>query len=416
MKQKKYIICATAYDFVMGGVPTYFIRMLEWANQNDFGCGLLLQKNRFIDPIWKAELAKKSIDIIYYNISTVGKINILNKKDFFRNNEKKIIICSDLHCYVGLQNLEYKYPHNTSVLFYCLHPHATIIEKRKLLNCPYRVFLKEHLNNGVMFMDKETWAFFSTYYKLKEKTEKYYRVGEFIGKLETARIIENAEKRKKKFEILTISRMEIPFKGYLLGLIEEFAKLAEKNEALHLTIVGDGPDRNLIEEKLAELPLFIRKRINEVGLIPYDQLDGYYENANLYVGMGSTLIEASKKGVPCIVATAFQTKSLSAGFFDDEYDNIGGKIFHLDHPGVRFGELIQKTLEYNDHQYIERCLKAYDTVSKLYNIDVIMKEILDLASSKKLVKPSKLLLIYNGIIFRIKVKVQIHKRKKKNET
>lgn len=134
----------------------------------------------------------------------------------------------------------------------------------------------------------------------------------------------DAGRRRKSNSILTVARL-YPMKEYVFGLIDALAVLdAERDRpGLTLTIIGDGPF-------LEELREFTRQRgvgslVFFVGTVSPDHLDAYYDQADVFVGMGTTLLEASGRGVPSIVAIGHSRNFESHGFFCDTLGHTLGE-------------------------------------------------------------------------------------------
>lgn len=125
-----------------------------------------------------------------------------------------------------------------------------------------------------------------------------------------------AGRKRKSNNILTVARLH-PMKEYVFGLIDALAVLATERHrpGLSLTIIGDGP----LLEQLKELTRQrgVQGLVVFTGEVPPDLLDSYYNQADVFVGMGTTILEASGRGVPSIVAIGHSRKFETHGFFCD---------------------------------------------------------------------------------------------------
>jgi hypothetical protein len=120
--------------------------------------------------------------------------------------------------------------------------------------------------------------------------------------------------------ILTVARL-VEVKGYVEGLIRDFAELsALQGSSNRLVIVGDGPCRLRFERAAAMHG--ISSQVDFAGSVPYAALNEYYNRADIYVGMGTTVLEAASLGVPAIVAIAHTRDFTTSGLFgaDDGLD------------------------------------------------------------------------------------------------
>ena len=120
--------------------------------------------------------------------------------------------------------------------------------------------------------------------------------------------------------ILTVARL-VDMKGYVEGLIHDLAEITLKQGLpCRLIVVGDGPLRSRFEQVAERCG--VASRIRFVGSVPYAELLEYYTQADIFVGMGTTVLEAASVGVPVIVATASTTQFITPGLFgaDDRLD------------------------------------------------------------------------------------------------
>jgi colanic acid/amylovoran biosynthesis glycosyltransferase len=105
--------------------------------------------------------------------------------------------------------------------------------------------------------------------------------------------------------LLCVARL-MPAKGISL-LLEAVAELAESMPDLRCTLVGDGPDRQRLEQVAAKLR--IADRITFTGAVGQDDIRPFYAAADAFVlpsfaeGVPVVLMEAMAAGVP-VVATA----------------------------------------------------------------------------------------------------------------
>jgi glycosyltransferase involved in cell wall biosynthesis len=102
--------------------------------------------------------------------------------------------------------------------------------------------------------------------------------------------------------ILCVGRLA-PEKGQSL-LLEAMAALNASAFPLHLTLVGDGPDRNFLERRAAELG--IEAHVEFAGWIDEARLMDFYAKTDVFVlpslaeGIPMVLIEAMAMQIPCV--------------------------------------------------------------------------------------------------------------------
>jgi glycosyltransferase involved in cell wall biosynthesis len=87
-------------------------------------------------------------------------------------------------------------------------------------------------------------------------------------------------------------------------LLEAVAILAAKGRPVRLQLVGDGPDRNWLEHRAAELG--IASNVEFAGWVDQDQLIALYRETDLFVlpslaeGIPMVLMEAMAMQIPCV--------------------------------------------------------------------------------------------------------------------
>ena len=126
------------------------------------------------------------------------------------------------------------------------------------------------------------------------------------------------------FQLISIGRMDSNKNHQFL--VDVVHDLITKQVPVHLTLVGDGAERDAIQEKINQLHL--QQHITLVGL--QEQVEEYLWNADLYVhsalteGFGLTLLEAMAAGLPVVTLDGGGNKKLirhgENGFIIGEQD------------------------------------------------------------------------------------------------
>ncbi len=106
-----------------------------------------------------------------------------------------------------------------------------------------------------------------------------------------------------------------PFKTYHFTLPAAVRDLRAAGVKLRWTLFGDGPERQRVERFVAEAG--VEDVVTLAGRIPYDRFREEVGKADLYVGAGTTLIEASALGVPSLVALDDNPEATTPGYFCD---------------------------------------------------------------------------------------------------
>jgi glycosyltransferase involved in cell wall biosynthesis len=103
-------------------------------------------------------------------------------------------------------------------------------------------------------------------------------------------------------KLLCVGRLS-PAKGQVL-LVQACSQLRHKGLDFSLTLVGDGPDRQRIEQEIARLQL--NKHIFLTGSLNQEAVKAHFAQADIFVlpslaeGIPVVLMEAMSSGVPCV--------------------------------------------------------------------------------------------------------------------
>jgi phosphatidylinositol alpha-mannosyltransferase len=105
-------------------------------------------------------------------------------------------------------------------------------------------------------------------------------------------------------KVLFVGRLD-ERKGFRVA-VEAFGRLAATRADMHLVVVGDGPERDAVDE----LPVALRARVTMLGHVPNEELPPISAACDLFLGaavggesFGIVLVEAMAAGLP-IVASA----------------------------------------------------------------------------------------------------------------
>jgi glycosyltransferase involved in cell wall biosynthesis len=146
-----------------------------------------------------------------------------------------------------------------------------------------------------------------------------------------------AKKDSKNIELLAL--------GYLhkrkgTELVIKALQLVKKNcPSVHLTIIGDGPQRTELENLASKLDL--KKNITFAGFVNYEQLVKYYQKSHILVSMsraeswGQVYIDAMACGLPIITSKNDGSNEIVVdgkfGYLVDkeDYKALADKTLHL---------------------------------------------------------------------------------------
>ena len=336
--------CFVYQHYVTGGLETYVLRMCKYLNnKND------------------------SVVLVCNSVSEVMKLQYLEagaKIEYFKEWDRKQIARKldeliDIFISFGLSDyyLIGKYSKHALSLMYCVHPSHLTMDDRKLsfievLKKPvfYRIIKSGLKNNTLLMMDENISDAILNKYKLKVKPSAILR----LPYEPASQVKKWAEISKKPYTVLTICRADFPFKSYVLGRVDAIESINKKRIVAELTIVSYGKDLDIIKKRISG-----KSYIKLIQETKYDDLENLYLSSDIYVGMGSTAIEAAKYGLPVILANVNSPDFLSCGFFCDNPQAIG----EFDTDGIDGYKLLTELLKMDRDMFInlaDNCKNVFD--------------------------------------------------------
>jgi glycosyltransferase involved in cell wall biosynthesis len=123
--------------------------------------------------------------------------------------------------------------------------------------------------------------------------------------------------------VVSVGRL-VPFKGYNRAAPNIVRNLRDAGIDLSWDIWGDGPDEELIEADIrrTEVGQWLRLR----GVLPYEEFDRTVAGYDLFVGMGTALLEAARMGMPAITAVEATTDETYGFLHQTPLDSIGDHV------------------------------------------------------------------------------------------
>lgn len=180
--------------------------------------------------------------------------------------------------------------------------------------------------------------------------------------------------------ILSVCRFTAD-KMYVLALIEGFAEACQKqviDETVTLKIVGDGVLRPQVEDavRLANDKCG-RTRVVWLGTRTGDDLFSLYAHCRLYVGMGTTILQAAQYGKPiALAAFAENEKQFAWGFWGDEPADRYKIAAHCDDGSIArrttFAQLLACVA--NPELLRRKGEQALELVHEVYDLQRIMEQ------------------------------------------
>lgn len=369
---EKYLVLAFSH-FDTGGLQTLMIRISEWSSKNglqavilyrtsdSYMSSLCKEKNLDAKAIFEKEKIKKYLDSDkFYGHSTLLMTFELEDFILFETVRKELINKRDVRH-----------------LLYCVSVGGTIFSKniKGMLGCiSYRIYkniIKRYYENRqLIFMDRDTLEAATDYYHLNRsnQNENIFLLPMFIS--EEPEIPDGFRTQPKK--ILTVTRAVFPYKGYVIGLIDDFLKLCRYDPDISLAIISFGKDLEQIENKIKAVPKEIKSKIQLIPGMSLAEIQKELKNTYVYIGMGTTVLDAAAEGVPSVVSIHTTMKNECVGLFSQNPSVTGRRG-----PGNSGYETLKSVLQLNYEKYCELRRNTYMSYKNNYDINKFMKRIFE---------------------------------------
>lgn len=170
-------------------------------------------------------------------------------------------------------------------------------------------------------------------------------------------------------KIVSIGRI-VNFKRYNFAMIKVMEELIVRGYDLEYHIYGDGEEFDSLTEAVNASSA--RQKIYLHGALDYAKLPEILQQSFLYIGMGTTIVEAASLGVPALIAIESETKPLTYGLFGQiDPSNLGEKSDSLlKYPLL---EKITYLCELNSEAYQELSAQSL-AAAKTFHIDHVIHQ------------------------------------------
>lgn len=360
-----------------GGGQTLILRMCTYLIKNNYKAGVLCHDDGNSEIV--NELKRLGVIIECVKAWETESVNQV-VGHFLKMDSSLIFINFAWNQYLNIELVKKKNHYRFKNIIYCIHP-KTFEKGAGISNKLLALVVKKIYARTILTMSKNNAIVFDTEID-QERTEEFLQVK--LSEIPILRIPVFVEDKSNYREIiqtgfdsniiLTASRAEIPFKGYMLGLIDDFAKLYESNPSYTLKIISAGNDIDQVKDKIKKLPNEIQKKIQLYGWMAYEQLEEEIRNCKIVVGMGTTILDAAKSYKIAIPVSFYTNENNADHFFGGEYvyfsagENCSKSAFSL----------IEQACTWDFDTYYKKCIDSFETVKENYGMDNIMPKILDL--------------------------------------
>lgn len=364
MKQQRVLLIIDP-NLAMGGVGENAMRWMEYYAKQGVRVIWLASDPTQCFPTWKKVLDDCGVEIVtpdhYLDLNLDGAwvtaVSFFIRDYIFLSSLLSFYTQADIHIFYMIPNLkdqianfmevDYDSPQKETVIAQLAPIHQRMDAQGRLLFAhPEHITTIEEAYGGKVLQPKERLMA-----RLSEKI--IYEQG-----LANSR----CESRKESFRIITCGRFDFPYKGYIIGLVREYALLKPRYPQLKLEIIGGGSDEQELLDVIASLSPEITEDITLHGMVDYKDLKGYFDQCHLNVGTGGAVRDGAITGIPSIPVTDISAYTCEvSGFF------LGDKsIWSITTNPMDLKPLIVQAIEATEEDYLHLCRKAYDTFAEEY--------------------------------------------------
>ncbi len=183
----------------------------------------------------------------------------------------------------------------------------------------------------------------------------------------------NRAVNRKKLKLLSIARAEFPFKGYLIGLIN-LLEVINTDYEIDVDIVSYGNSIDKLKKAYLERKFPANVNIKLHGKKDYTELKQFFSDCNLYIGMGTSILDAAQYGIPCIAVTPWTMKLIGRDFFSSSSPQLG---FYKKGSEKDVLKSILEIMNLTDDAYYLLGKETRKTVLDMYDNKINARKIID---------------------------------------
>ena len=211
------------------------------------------------------------------------------------------------------------------------HSRAFFFSTRKLVRGLLQRFFLLLPVNSTYFMNDAARIAHQTFW---QRSLVDYPVLRIVGREPSAKYVKSSKVTNHsnksachKLRIVSVGRL-VPFKSYNVYAPIIIRKLRDAGVDATWDIWGYGPDEAVIASKAKEYEVndFVKLR----GKLPHELFDKTVSSYDLFVGMGTAVLEAAKTGTPVCVAVENQRDACYGHLHEAPIDSLGDRVvgFH----------------------------------------------------------------------------------------
>ena len=351
-----------------GGTHTLTLRMCEWLRSNDYETVVFCEDNG------NEEIVKSLVDngtnIICFDTANVKRC--LEELSKLIRHDKVKTISYMWDKYLDLEIAKKKSKLEFENILYCVH-YGTFfkganypgVTKEIVKTKMFGILAEMNKNHAVIMMDEDTTKKTADYFKSDFKPNTLFaRIPMICKEDEGAELI--VEKGYNSNTMMSASRAEFPYKGYQIGLVKVFAELKKEYRDIRLLMVsgGDPDDIQKIVDEINTLSDEERKDVEFHKWMDYEELKTKIEECKLFIGMGTSVLEAGLKYKPSITVK-YNTFDVIASYLLSERPELVVSPEDSQESAIH---LITRILKMTREEYGKEAYRTFNAVKECYDI------------------------------------------------
>ncbi len=184
------------------------------------------------------------------------------------------------------------------------------------------------------------------------------------------------ERRINKSKIVSIGRIT-DFKTYNFLMLDVLERLIAKGYTLEYHIYGDGEQTGKLQQMVLDRGL--QDKVVLHGTIPYTQMEHALHDAFVFVGMGTSVLEAAAAGIPSVVAIESSRNPITYGMV---HEDGGEHLGYVDKWATEehIEDKIEMLLQLSQQEYDEVSRQTKVAASR-YAMDAVMGKFVETLSN-----------------------------------
>lgn len=359
-------------SLLVGGIENYVASVIKNALTTNKRVIWICNTEKLYSPVYKEIVEDKKMEIITINFSGIN-IYKLPKIDLSQQEKVKVMVF-DIFRLFQAYKLKEKYKETKIDILYCV-PHFTgssifpeqcFVNKtmNSFIQNKYSIIYNKLFKNGTLyFFSSKHYETIQQNYGINFSNPQNYLVPQLRVREMYDEEVFRKVFRSNSFTIISPGRFEFPHKGFLLGLIQVYGKLKPIYPKLRLLIIGDGQDKDKVEEAILKLPKESRSGIEIKNSMSFDELLKIMKTVNLNISVAGCASMGAKIGLITLPARHYNYDCEVYGFYpESRYLTTETK------PGFPVEPYIERIINMSEDEYIHYSKLAYHSFDdELYN-------------------------------------------------